>query len=881
MSPLDELLARPKETRRLGVFHLDPSRKLGEGGFAPVFLADEIHDGAYFRKVALKVFVIAAGDEGAAQRKRIVREASALCKVKDRNVVRYYSIARDDELGLVGIAMEHVEGASLAERLREGPIAADETARIGASVARALAAIHERSLVHRDVKPANVIDAKGVHTLIDFGIAASPVREDAATTAPPLADPSLRGALADFVLEGLTAAHADPAARRTRQATLATIGVVGTMGYIDPACLKGGTAERAADLYALGVTLYECLTGKLPARAAADAADGTGTSAQTAFEAVLMGDRAPPPVLEIAPATPVALGRLVDRLVDPDAEKRPESATAVVDAIGRAMSAAPARDLPPAPTRATRESERPTPAPKAPVPPRVASPEEVERELVATRARLARATRRRIAVGVGVAALAAGGAVGAWRFVESRATASQQTIDDHWATFLVCMVGERPDDPYSVAELFRHVETAWKDESRWPMALLERCRPHAIDLMEEVPRSNPQRETFKSKLAYFARGHEAFTAGDEATKSVRDALTAVVEASRDERAGVSFGTPRKNVARPDRTAPLMRREDVEALRTIEWDEDKSGGAVGFALSGETVRGNCVFSQGDVRCVKDGGRIGPISHYSVDRPLCYADEAHTKVLCEHCLAELRPTSTTAAVCIDEDSRKSFRVRRAGEPEPPVRELFSPRLAWDHALAIDLGKGPVKKRRLVDVARPDVALADLDRLDDVAGCKAPNSVWAMIPAYDELIVLEWRGDAPATVRRASGYAMSIGCDDGRVWFTAFDGPTAKDVQVSCASGGTECKTSAPSVPKAPPFAKNTTTCVDGPLSWIAYHREGVVFAGPAATPVPIVDMGVSSPRLELVCGSAVGYLLLRVGTGQIKAINLTTSPASGVR
>lgn len=64
------------------------------------------------------------------------------------------------------------------------------------------------------------------------------------------------------------------------------------MGYIDPACLKGASPDRAADLYALGVTLYECLTGKLPARAAADA--GEGSSAAPAFEAVLVGERAPP-----------------------------------------------------------------------------------------------------------------------------------------------------------------------------------------------------------------------------------------------------------------------------------------------------------------------------------------------------------------------------------------------------------------------------------------------------------------------------------------------------------------------------------------------------------------------------------------------------------
>src|SRR5437764_9937758 len=111
---LPPFLARPPGARVLGPFHL--ARQLGRGGFAPVWLAREIHDGKLLREVAVKLFFQPEGlapDEAAGWRDVIVDEARALCRVEHPNVVRFHSLQRDDAAGVVGLAMEYVAGASL------------------------------------------------------------------------------------------------------------------------------------------------------------------------------------------------------------------------------------------------------------------------------------------------------------------------------------------------------------------------------------------------------------------------------------------------------------------------------------------------------------------------------------------------------------------------------------------------------------------------------------------------------------------------------------------------------------------------------------------------------------------------------------------------
>jgi len=153
---------------RIGPFRI--VAPIGEGGFAPVFLAVEEHGGVELRTVALKLF---APDELAdLTRERIIEEARALCRVEHPNVVRFFQLVEDAAEGVLGLAMEHVRGRSLGDRLdAERVLSVDATLEVGVAVAAALAAVHAAGLVHRDVKPGNVIDAGGVFKLIDFGIA--------------------------------------------------------------------------------------------------------------------------------------------------------------------------------------------------------------------------------------------------------------------------------------------------------------------------------------------------------------------------------------------------------------------------------------------------------------------------------------------------------------------------------------------------------------------------------------------------------------------------------------------------------------------------------------------------------------------------------------
>src|SRR5690242_6759764 len=161
LSPaIQRLVERPEAERRLGPFRL--VEQLGHGGFAPVWLAREVYGSTDLRTAAVKLFALEPGG-----RRQIVEEARSLCRVEHPNVVRFYALPIDEALGVMGLAMEHVAGASLADR-RLSPA---EALAAGIAVASALAAVHRAGLVHRDVKPANVVEAGGTYKLIDFGIA--------------------------------------------------------------------------------------------------------------------------------------------------------------------------------------------------------------------------------------------------------------------------------------------------------------------------------------------------------------------------------------------------------------------------------------------------------------------------------------------------------------------------------------------------------------------------------------------------------------------------------------------------------------------------------------------------------------------------------------
>jgi serine/threonine protein kinase len=357
---LANLLKRPPAKRFLGPYQL--TEPLGKGGFAPVWLGREMFGDSELRTVAVKLFSIQGrgsklqrkgGGKGgkprstAPQRARIIEEARALCRVEHPNVVRFYSIVTDDAETLLGLVMEHVRGRSLDERLASRarlPVLA--VLEVGVAIASALAAVHRVGLIHRDVKPHNVIEAGGVYKLIDFGIAAAGpgARVERRAKLEPVVAPR-RVVIDDLPLEvvgeKLTALTHQ---QLTRLRTEAADGLpVGTVGYIDPASI-GAPATPRSDLYSLAAMLYECLSGAVPAHAAARVAGKAGLLGE-----VLDGRAPPPPVEALAADVPAPLSALLAELLDPDPDKRPPSAEAVLHELERIRRAerGQSRPLPP------------------------------------------------------------------------------------------------------------------------------------------------------------------------------------------------------------------------------------------------------------------------------------------------------------------------------------------------------------------------------------------------------------------------------------------------------------------------------------------------------------------------------------------------------
>ncbi|MGH8078798.1 MAG: protein kinase domain-containing protein, partial [Lysobacter sp.] len=205
-------------------------------------------------------------------------------QVSSPRVVRIHDLAQHEGQWL--ISMDYVDGEGLDRRIdRDGPMEPAEVARIGRQLAEGLAAAHARGVIHRDLKPANVlIDRNGDAYISDFGVARS------------------------LASGGLTQSGA----------------VVGTPDYLSPEQARGDPVDGRSDLYALGLLLYEMLTGAMPFSG--------GTISEILAQRML---RSPPPVSALRPETPPWLTRLVDRLLRTQPAHRLQSADDVIRAIDR------------------------------------------------------------------------------------------------------------------------------------------------------------------------------------------------------------------------------------------------------------------------------------------------------------------------------------------------------------------------------------------------------------------------------------------------------------------------------------------------------------------------------------------------------------------
>jgi len=269
---IDITTLRPKLEAALGE-QLQLGDLLGQGGFAAVFSA---HDPFLERDVAIKVLDPSLAFDAALE-EQFLHEARTIAAAEHPHIVPLYSA--ESTGGLLYLVMRLLPGQSLEKRIAEGKLPVAEAARIALECAQALAAAHAVGVVHRDVKPANILlDANGNATVTDFGIAlvtSRPARE----------------------LPGAT---------------------TGTPHYMSPEQSLGEPVDGRSDVYALGVVLYEMITGTCP------------FSGRNATEVIAKHISAPVPrVSEREPATPVALARLVERMLAKDPAARPTSAELV------------------------------------------------------------------------------------------------------------------------------------------------------------------------------------------------------------------------------------------------------------------------------------------------------------------------------------------------------------------------------------------------------------------------------------------------------------------------------------------------------------------------------------------------------------------------
>ena len=277
------------------VSHYRILERLGSGAMGVVYQAVDLK---LDRTVALKFL---AGQRGASEeeRRRFLREAKAASALDHPNICTTYEIGETED-GALFIAMAFCEGETLRERLGRGPLDVPQAVDIAGQIAAGLARAHERGIVHRDVKPGNVmISPAGQVKLVDFGVAR-------------LADQS----------------------RLTRAGT-----AVGTAAYMSPEQFQGEPADPRADVWAVGVVIYEMIAGRPPF--------GGAGERELVREILACSPR---PLSSCRAGVPAALERVVERAL----EKRPEDRYASMEAMRadlREVAGAPAPEADDEPTR--------------------------------------------------------------------------------------------------------------------------------------------------------------------------------------------------------------------------------------------------------------------------------------------------------------------------------------------------------------------------------------------------------------------------------------------------------------------------------------------------------------------------------------------------
>ena len=269
---------------KLGPYEI--AAPLGAGGMGEVYRA---RDTRLDRSVAIKILPAHLADRPEAA-ERFEREARTISSLNHPNICQLHDVGLQD--GVRFLVMELLEGETLAERLRRGPMPMEQVLRYAAEIATGLHAAHRRGVVHRDLKPGNIMLTKSGAKLMDFGLAKGIVSSNA-------------------ISEGLTAtlssSHPSPL---TQQGT-----IVGTFQYMSPEQVEGKEADTRSDIFALGAVLYEMVTGRRAFE---------GKTAVSVAASIL--EKEPEPIRNLQPLTPPALERVIKKCLAKDPDARWQSA---------------------------------------------------------------------------------------------------------------------------------------------------------------------------------------------------------------------------------------------------------------------------------------------------------------------------------------------------------------------------------------------------------------------------------------------------------------------------------------------------------------------------------------------------------------------------
>jgi serine/threonine protein kinase len=270
-----------EEPTNLGSYRL--ISRLGAGGMGEVWRAE---DTRLLRPVAIKILSerIASDPEWKA---RFLREARTVAQMNHPNIATIYSIEQEGDM--LFIAMELVEGESLAAVIAHGAVPPREAVRIITQVAEALAEAHEKGIVHRDVKPDNIIVSKRVVKVLDFGIAK----------------------------------QNNPQAAEQKTLTQAGM-IVGTPFYMSPEQALGKPVDPRSDIFSLGVVLYEMIAGRRPF---------DGESVTETMMNIIMNE--PADLAAVAPGAPRMLADVVRHALQKKLEARYQTATELIEGLAR------------------------------------------------------------------------------------------------------------------------------------------------------------------------------------------------------------------------------------------------------------------------------------------------------------------------------------------------------------------------------------------------------------------------------------------------------------------------------------------------------------------------------------------------------------------